>query len=118
MEPASRGFQWCFGRLSFATASVALLVALVWAVGNWYFSCPPGGRARIDSVEGQAYLIGRAGERGLKPGVEVGAGEFIRTGANSRAKVRLFEGSQVEMNQRAEMAVSATRRDTAIRLDQ
>ena len=118
MEPASRGFQWSFVKLSLATASVALLVALVWAGDNWYFAGPPGSRARIDSVEGQAYLIGRVGERALKPGDEVGAGEFIRTGANSRAKVRLFEGSQVEMNQRAELAVSATRRDTTIRLDQ
>ncbi|PYT83533.1 MAG: hypothetical protein DMG40_02705 [Acidobacteria bacterium] len=32
--------------------------------------------------------------------------------------MRLFEGSQVEMNQRAELAVTATRRDTTIHLDQ
>jgi len=118
MEPASRGFQWSFVRLSMATASVVLLVALVWAGGNWYFAGPPGSRARIDSVAGQAYLISPAGERALKAGDEVAAGEFIRTGANSRAKVRLFEGSQVEMNQRAELAVTATRRDTTIHLDQ
>src|SRR5881227_302019 len=118
MEPASRGFQWSLARLSMATASMVLLVALVWAGGNWYFAGPPGSRARIDSVEGQAYLIGPAGERALKAGDEVAAGEFIRTGANSRAKVRLFEGSQVEMNQRAELAVTATRRDTTIHLDQ
>jgi FecR-like protein/uncharacterized protein DUF3352/putative zinc finger protein len=118
IEPASMGFQWSFARLSMATASVVLLVALVWAGGNWYFAGPPGSRARIDSVEGQAYLIGSAGERALNAGDEVATGEFIRTGANSRAKVRLFEGSQVEMNQRAELAVTATRRDTTIHLDQ
>jgi ferric-dicitrate binding protein FerR (iron transport regulator) len=118
MEPASRGFQWSFFRLSMATASVVLLIALVWAAGNWYLAGPPGSRARIDSVEGQAYLIGPRGERALNAGDEVAAGEFIRTGANSRAKVRLFEGSQVEMNQRAELAVTATRRDTTIHLDQ
>jgi hypothetical protein len=118
MEPASRGFQWSFVRLSFAAATVALLVALVWAGGNWYFAGPPGARARIDSVEGQAYRIGPAGERALKPGDELGEGEFIRTAANSHAKVRLFDDSQVEMNQRAELAVSASRRDTTIHLDQ
>jgi hypothetical protein len=118
MEPVSRGFQWSFVKLSIATAAVALLAALVWTGSNSYFAGPPGNRARIDSLEGQAYLIGPAGERVLKAGDEVGAGEFIRTGANSRAKVRLFEGSQVEMNQRAELAVSATRRDTTIHLDQ
>src|SRR6267143_5146158 len=118
MEPVSRGFQWSFVRLSFAAATVALLVALVWTGANWYFAGPPGNRARIDSIEGQAYGIGPAGERALKLGDEVGEGEFIRTAANSHAQVRLFEGSEVEMNQRAELAVSATRRDTTIHLDQ
>jgi hypothetical protein len=118
MEPASRGFQWSFARLSFAAAAIALVVAVGWIGRNWYIAGPPGSRARIASIEGQAYLIGPAGERALKPGDEVDAGEFIRTAANSHAKVRLFEGSEVEMNQRAELAVSATRRDTTIHLDQ
>jgi hypothetical protein len=118
MEPASRGFQWSFARLSLAAATVALLVAVIWVGRDWYFAGPPGSRARIDSIEGQAFLIGPAGERQLKLGDEVGEGQFIRTAANSRAKVRLFEGSEVEMNQRAELAVSATRRDTTIHLDQ
>ena len=118
MEPGARGFQWSFARLSFAAAAVALLVGLVWTGRNWYFAGPPGSRARIDSIEGQAYLIDAAGERALKRGDEVGEGEFIRTAANSHAKVRLFDGSEVEMNQRAELAVSASRRDTTIHLDQ
>ena len=118
MEPASRGFQWSIVRLSCAAATVALLVALVWTAHNWYFAGPPGNRARIDSIEGQAYGIGAAGERALKTGDEVGEGELIRTAANSHAQVRLFEGSEVEMNQRAELAVSASRRDTTIHLDQ
>jgi hypothetical protein len=118
MEPGSRGFQWSFVKLSFAAATVALLVALFWTGRNWYFAGPAGSRARIDSIEGQAYGIGSAGERALKAGDEVSEGEFIRTAANSHAKVRLFEGSEVEMNQRAELAVSASRRDTTIHLDQ
>jgi len=118
MEPASRGLQWNFVRISSVAATVALAVALVWAGRTWYFTGPSGSRARIDSIEGQAYGIGPAGERALKLGDEVGEGEFIRTAANSHAKVRLFEGSQVEMNQRAQLAVSATRRDTTLHLDQ
>jgi hypothetical protein len=118
MEPASRGFQWSFAKLALAAATVALLVALVWTAQNWYFAGPPGSRARIDSIEGQAYRIGPGGERALKLGDEVGEGEFIRTAADSHAKVRLFEGSEVEMNQRAEFAVTASRRDTTIHLDQ
>ena len=118
MEPAARGFQWSLVRLSFAAAVVALVVAVVWTGRSWYFAGPPGSRARIDSVEGQAYRIGASGESLLKLGDEVGEGEFIRTAANSHAKVRLFDGSEVEMNQRAELAVSASRRDTTIHLDQ
>jgi len=118
MEPASRGFQWSFVRLSLAAATAALLVALVWTGRTWYFAGPPGSRARIDSIQGQLYRIGPAGESALKLGEEVGEGEFIRTAANSHAKVRLFEGSEVEMNQRAELTVSASRRDTTIHLAQ
>ncbi|MHB8610239.1 MAG: FecR domain-containing protein [Candidatus Acidiferrales bacterium] len=118
MEPASRGFQWSFARWSFAAAAVVLLVALAWTGRNWYFAGPPGTRARVDSIDGQAYRIGPVSERALKLGDELGQGEFIRTAANSHAKVRLFDGSLVEMNQRAELAVSASRRDTTIHLDQ
>jgi hypothetical protein len=118
MEPGTRGFQWSFARLSYAAATMVLLVGLVWSGHIWYSAGPPGGRAWIDSIEGQAYGIGSAGERALKLGDEVDEGEFIRTAANSHAKVRLFDGSQVEMNQRAELAVTASRRDTTIHLDQ
>lgn len=118
METVSRGFQWSFTKLSFAAATVVLLAALVWTGRDWYFAGPPGSRARIDSIEGQAFRIGPGSERALKLGDELGQGEFIRTSANSRAKVRLFDGSEVEMNQRAELAVSANRRDTTIHLDQ
>ncbi|MGH9644256.1 MAG: FecR domain-containing protein, partial [Terriglobales bacterium] len=118
MGAASRGFQWSYAKLSLAAAAVVLLVALVWTGQNWYFASPPGSRARIETIDGQAYRIGMSGEQALKVGDEIEQGEFIRTSANSRAKVRLFEGSEVEMNKRAELAVSARRRDTTIRLGQ
>lgn len=118
MESASRGFQWSFAKLAIAAATVILLVAVAWTGRTWYVAGPPGSRARVDSIEGQAFLIGMSGEHSLKPGDEVGQDEFIRTAANSRARVRLFDGSAVEMNQRAELAVSANRRNTTIHLDQ
>jgi FecR protein/Protein of unknown function (DUF3352)/Putative zinc-finger len=118
MEPVSRGFQWSFGSLSFAGAALAVLVALSWTGYSWYIAGPPGSRASVDSIAGQAYSIGLTGERALKPGDEITQGEFIRTAANSHAVLRLFDGSKVEMNQRAEFAVSANRRNTTIYLDQ
>jgi hypothetical protein len=116
MDPASRGFQWSFARLSL-TAAVVLLTAVVWTGRTWYLAGPSGSRANIESIEGQAYRVDPAGEHALRVGDEVGQGEFIRTSANSHAKVRLFDGSDVEMNQRAELAVSANRRNTTIHLD-
>jgi hypothetical protein len=118
MEPTSRGFQWSLGSLSFAAASLAVLVVLVWTGRNWYIDGPPGSRARIDSIAGLAYRVGPTGEQVLKMGDEVTQGEFIRTAADSHATVKLFDGSKVEMNQRAELAVSADRRNTTIHLDQ
>jgi FecR protein/Putative zinc-finger len=118
MEPASRGFQWSLGSLSFAAASLAVIIALVWTGRNWYIDGPPGSRARIDSIAGLAYRVGSTGEQALKPGDKITQGEFIRTAANSHATVRLFDGSKVELNQRAELAVSADRRNTTIHLDQ
>src|SRR5580692_12729685 len=118
MDPASRGFQWSLGSLSFAAAALAVLVALVWTGYSWYIAGPPGSRARIDSIAGLAYRVGPSGEHALKLGDEVAQGEFIRTAANSHATVRLFDGSKVEMNQRAELGVSADRRNTTIHLDQ
>jgi hypothetical protein len=118
MEPASRGFQWSLGSLSFAAASLVVLVALAWTGRTWYIDGPPGNRARIDSIVGLAYRVGPTGEHTLKMGDEIVQGEFIRTAANSHATVKLFDGSKVEMNQRAELAVSADRRNTTIHLDQ
>jgi hypothetical protein len=118
MEPASRGFQWSFARLASMAAAAVLLVALIWAGRDFYFAGPAGSRARVDSLEGQAFRIGSASDRPIKVGDELSQGEFIRTAANSRAKVRLFDGSEVEMNQRAELAVTASLRDTTIHLDQ
>jgi hypothetical protein len=117
MEPASRGFQWSFARLSLV-AGVALLVAVVWMGRTWYFAGPSGSRASIESIQGQAYRVGLAGEHLLRVGDEVGQGEFVRTAANSHAKVRLFDGSEVEMNQRAELGVTANRRNITVHLDQ
>ncbi|MGH9455375.1 MAG: FecR domain-containing protein, partial [Terriglobia bacterium] len=118
MDAASRGFRWSFAKLSFAATAVVLLIALVWVGRDWYFAGPSGSRARMEAIDGQAYLIGMAGEQPLKVGDVIGEGEFIRTSANSQAKVRLLDGSEVEMNQRAEFGVSASRRDTTIHLGQ
>ena len=118
IEPAPRGFQWSLARLAFAGAALAVLIATVWAGRYWYFGELPGSRARVASLTGQLYRVSADGVRPLSRGDAVGPGEFIRTAAGSHASVELSDGSEVEMNQRAEFAVTADRRNTTIHLDQ
>jgi hypothetical protein len=117
-KPREVETRWTLPRPLFVTAIAVGLLALVWAGTNWYFAGPSGARARIASADGQILAVSAQNIRILKTGDEVGSGEFIRTAAGSHATVRLLDGSDVEMNQRAEFAVSATRRDTIIDLDQ
>lgn len=117
MEPTPRGFQWNWTALGMAAAAV-LLVATTWVGVSWYFSGPSGSRAQVASIQGQAYRVSLTGVRVLKRGDQVGEGEFVRTAAGSRALLTLYDGSRVEMNQRAELSVSATRRNGTIHLDQ
>lgn len=118
IEPASRGLQWNFARLALAGAVGAVLVAAVWVGVSWYFGGPAGSRAEIASIQGQAFRVDASGVRALKAGDQINEGEFVRTAAGSRASLKLYDGSQVEMNQRAELAVSANRRNATIHLDQ
>jgi hypothetical protein len=117
MEPATRGFQWNFTTLSFATAAI-LLVAMVWGGVRYYSTTLPGSRAEVASIQGQAYRVSTSGVRLLTRGEQIGDGEFVRTSGGSRAILRLYDGSQVEMNQRAELSVNANRRNATIHLDQ
>ena len=111
---ARRTSSWPF----FVAAAAAALVGLVWVGTSWYFAGPPGIRARIASADGQVFAVSAKNTRMLKSGDKVDSEEFIRTAAGSHATVKLLDGSDVEMNQRSEFAVSATRRDTTIQLDQ
>lgn len=117
MEPAARGFQWNWTAVGMAVASV-LVVAAVWVGASLYLAGPSGGRAQVASIQGQAYRVSLTAVRALKRGDQIGEGEFVRTAAGSRAMLTLYDGSQIEMNQRAELSVSATRRNATIHLGQ
>jgi len=116
VEPAARGFRWNWAAVGFAAASI-LVVAAVWVGVSMYLTLP-GSRAEVASIQGQAYRVNATGVRVLQAGDQISEGEFVRTAAGSRAILKLYDGSRVEMNQRAEVAVSANRRNATIRLDQ
>ncbi|HKW75327.1 MAG TPA: FecR domain-containing protein [Terriglobales bacterium] len=108
-----------FGGLQWA---VALAVVLALGISGYFvqrifFSGPAGMRASVISFEGAVYRVGFSGEQALRAGDEISEGEQVRTAGESRALLRLRDGSVVEMNERAQLGVSMGRRDTTIRLD-
>ena len=105
------------GRLWLATAA-----ALVVAAGSvaWYTLQPRvsgESLATIDSIDGVLYQVSDHGSIPIGAGRQLAANEQIRAGQGSRAKVRLFDGSLIEMNERADLSVSREFRGTTIHLE-
>lgn len=105
-------FHWAL-----AAAAVILVAVGAYFVQDRLFSSPSGMRARVESFGGTLYRIGVNGEQALKAGDELAEGDNVRTGGASHAMLRLADGSVVEMNERAQFAVSMRHRDTTINLD-
>ena len=70
---------------------------------------PSGARATVEAVSGPAV--------NLAAGAKLAEGDVIRTGAGSRAILRLADGSRVEMNERAALAVEAAWSGQTLRLE-
>ncbi|HWZ44570.1 MAG TPA: FecR domain-containing protein [Candidatus Saccharimonadales bacterium] len=103
-------FKWL------ATAAAAVLAIVgVYFVQDW-LAVPAGARASVENVDGSLYRVSNSQEALLKPGTPIAEGDRLRTSAGSRAKLRLRDGSLVEMNERAELLVSARRSDTTVHL--
>jgi hypothetical protein len=99
-----------------AAAAVVLIAVSAYFVQDRFFASPAGMRARVDSLSGALYRVGFSGESALKAGDVLAEGERVRTAGDSRAVLRLADGSVVEMNERSEFAVSMRRKDTTIQL--
>ncbi|HEY6271582.1 MAG TPA: FecR domain-containing protein [Terriglobales bacterium] len=110
---SNRGFYRALG----AAAAVLVISVSAYLIQDRIFSAPAGMRARVESLSGALYRVGVSGEQALKIGDELQEGENVRTGDDSRAMLRLGDGSLVEMNERAQFAVSMARRDTTVALD-
>src|SRR6266481_7817974 len=107
-----RNFRWV------AAAAVLLVAAIsVYLLQDKLFTGPDGFRAQVVSASGPLYRVAYSGEQLLQPGEQIGEGELVRTAAGSRAKLRLRDGSLVEMNERAQFSVALGYRDTTIHLD-
>lgn len=110
------GFTANWRKLSAYAALLVVAAVGAFTVNYYFFAAAPGVRARVESVQGNLYVVSARGDRAVTQGTELQEGELLRTSAGSHAFVRLADGSRVEMNERAEFAVAATRRNTTIRL--
>lgn len=113
VEPATP--FWTMRKFAIA-ATLLIAVGISGAAFKFYMTPLPGDRAHLQSAQGPVYLIAANMERPLLPGVPVNEGDIVRTGSGAHAVIQLFDGSLVEMNERAEFSVAARRRATTIHL--
>jgi len=100
--------------------AAAAAVAIAAGAGVWTMierSGAPGGRARVEAVNGTLYQVGTDG--GLRPlaaGQDLPQGAEIRTAKDSDALLRLGDGSSVELRERSSLFTTASANDLTIRL--
>jgi len=74
-------------------------------------------RATVASVDGSAFYVADSGSRLVPAGYKLTDGDEFRTGKDSRAEVRLMDGSEIEMDERSQLSISRGWRGTTIHLD-
>jgi hypothetical protein len=100
-----------------AIAATVLLTAGLGYLGYRQFLMPVAGpRATVESIDGTLYKVESAALTPLAPGAELNAADHVRTAKNSTAILRLADGSQIELNQRAEISISENESGATIHL--
>jgi hypothetical protein len=101
-----------------AIAAVGLLAAGITAfVATQFWAHTASGHIAVQTVSGTLYAVSDRASTPIFSGREIKTGERIRTARGSTAVIRLGDGSQVEMNERAELAVIGERGGSKVRLD-
>ncbi|MFN7939852.1 MAG: FecR domain-containing protein [Bryobacteraceae bacterium] len=100
--------------------AAALLVGVGiagFAARTWIPVLDGSPRATVQAVNGVLFRQTNTGSLAIHEGTALEDGEEVRTPANATAVIRLWDGSNVEMNERALLSVSRTWRGTVIQLD-
>ena len=101
-----------------AAAAAVLVVAAGLAIRQAGFMPGTGAQlAEVRSVAGALYGVTSAASLPVGDGQKVPYGRPIRTAKNSRAVVKLADGSLIEMNERAELSLAERGGETTIHLD-
>jgi hypothetical protein len=104
-------------RLSLAGAAVVMLGMGAWLFGDAFQSTPDGPRATLDESQGPVHLLAAGGQRVMAAGAPLLEREWVRTPRDSRATLRLRDGSRVEMKPHTEVGVSMNRQDVKVHLE-
>ncbi len=110
--------RWSVRQYAFAATLLAVIGLSALLLNQWFFGAPEGMRAKVQSSQGDLYLVADNAERLLRSGDELGEGQLVRTAGGAHAFVQLRDGSVVEMNERTAFSVNISRRDTTVRLEQ
>jgi ferric-dicitrate binding protein FerR (iron transport regulator) len=100
-----------------AVAAIVLLllgVGAVYVIGN--VSADRSLRASVEVIDGSLQLVEGDSTQNLDPDAVIRSRQVLRTAKNSGAMLRLGDGSQVEIDERSELAFRASRRGTTIDL--
>ena len=114
---AGKPVNWKSPAFGWALAACLILSISALFAYKTYWQAPAGVQAQVQSIDGAAYLISGSGDRQLRAGDELKAGEHLRTAGGSRAIVHLADGSTVEVNERSVLAVGARGHNMTVSLD-
>jgi hypothetical protein len=108
--------RWQKAALRVAAAFILLVggIATVRAVGNVMID--RNLRASVYGVEGSLQLVEHNSSRELTVDAGIRSRQVLRTAKNSGAMLRLADGSLIEMDERSELQLRASRRGTTIDL--
>ena len=114
---ADRSFVWPARTVGWALASSFALLVCTLFLYKAYWQVPPGVRAEVQSVDGAVYRVSENGDRQVAPGDKLREGDRLRTAGGAHAMLRLADGSNVELNERGDLAVGARGHNMTISLD-
>ena len=103
-----------------ASWRIAAAILLACALVGWFVSQPFGDSGfgvTVEAAEGELLRVGDDSMSVLPRGATFASGDVVRTAKDARAVLRLPDGSRIEMNDRAQLSVSASRGSMTINLD-
>jgi hypothetical protein len=104
-----RAIPWILAAAAMVIAAIALAPLLDRALAGF------GPRATVAAVQGELYRVSDASR--LVSGAAIGENEEIRTAKDSRAVVRLRDGSTIEMAERSDLRISERFSGKTVHLD-